>query len=144
MLSCIFHPSQLLLVSGGDDSQIKIWDLISKTCVATLQAHFSAVTSLAISEDGWTLLSAGRDGVVVLWNLKNYARIATIPVHEAIEAVVALPSKANTGKSDAASHGLLFATGRKRGRQGLEFIDRTMHLGRAPINAGPNRGGKCR
>ncbi len=63
VLSCIFHPSQLLLVSGGDDSQIKIWDLISKTCVATLQAHFSAVTSLAISEDGWTLLSAGRDGV---------------------------------------------------------------------------------
>lgn len=115
VLSCIFHPSQLLLVSGGDDSQIKIWDLISKTCVATLQAHFSAVTSLAISEDGWTLLSAGRDGVVVLWNLKNYARIATIPVHEAIEAVVALPSKANTGKSDAASDGLLFATGGEKG-----------------------------
>ena len=119
VLSCIFHPSQLLLVSGGDDSQIKIWDLISKTCVATLQAHFSAVTSLAISEDGWTLLSAGRDGVVVLWNLKNYARIATIPVHEALEAVVALPSKARTspgpGRSDAASPGLLFATGGEKG-----------------------------
>jgi U3 small nucleolar RNA-associated protein 13 len=117
VLSCIFHPSQLLLVSGGDDSQIKIWDLISKTCVATLQAHFSAVTSLAISEDGWTLLSAGRDGVVVLWNLKNYARIATIPVHEALEAVVALPSKAtpSPGGSDSESHGLLFATGGEKG-----------------------------
>lgn len=119
VLSCIFHPSQLLLVSGGDDSQIKIWDLISKTCVATLQAHFSAVTSLAISEDGWTLLSAGRDGVVVLWNLKNYARIATIPVHEALESVVALPNRASTGPSpggsDAESHGLLFATGGEKG-----------------------------
>ena len=112
VLCCIFHPSQLLLVSGGDDSQIKIWDLISKTCVATLQAHFSAVTSLAISEDGWTLLSAGRDGVVVLWNLKNYARVATVPVHEAVEAVVALPTKSD---GDADTQGLLFATGGEKG-----------------------------
>jgi U3 small nucleolar RNA-associated protein 13 len=107
VLCCIFHPSQLLLVSGGDDSQIKIWDLISKTCVATLQAHFSAVTSLAISDDGWTLLSAGRDGVVVLWNLKNYSRISTVPVHEAVEAVAALPAEDGSG--------LLFATGGEKG-----------------------------
>ena len=115
VLCCIFHPSQLLLVSGGDDSQIKIWDLISKTCVATLQAHFSAVTSLSISEDGWTLLSAGRDGVVVQWNLKNYARVATIPVHEALEAVVALPSGSGRGGANDKDDPLLFATGGEKG-----------------------------
>lgn len=110
MLCCIFHPSQLLLISGGDDSQIKIWDLISKTCVATLQAHFSAVTSLSISDDGWTLLSGGRDGVVVLWNLKDYAKVATIPIYEAVECVAALPND-----MIPSTNGILFATGGEKG-----------------------------
>ena len=43
---------------------MRVWD-VSKTkkknCIATLDNHCSAVTSLALSEDGWTLLSAGRD-----------------------------------------------------------------------------------
>lgn len=51
----------LQLVSGSDDATVRVWDLMSKKCVATLERHFSAVTSLAVSEDGWTLLSAGRD-----------------------------------------------------------------------------------
>lgn len=34
-----------------------------KKCLAILDKHFSAVTSVALSEDGWTLLSAGRDKV---------------------------------------------------------------------------------
>ncbi len=110
VLCCIFHPSQLLLISGGDDSQIKIWDLISKTCVATLQAHFSAVTSLSISNDGWTLLSGGRDGVVVLWNLKDYSKVATIPVYEAIECVAVLPND-----MIPATDGIVFATGGEKG-----------------------------
>ena len=49
------------------------------------QAHFSAVTALSLSADGWTLLSAGRDKVAVLWDLRKYAKLATVPVHEAIE-----------------------------------------------------------
>ena len=49
------------------------------------QAHFSAVTALSLSTDGWTLLSAGRDKVAVLWDLRKYTRLATVPVHEAIE-----------------------------------------------------------
>ena len=115
VLNCIFHPSQLLLISCGDDSQIKIWDLISKSCVATLQAHFSAVTSLAISEDGWTLLSGGRDGVVVLWNLKNYSKIATIPVYEAVESIVALPRELTTDIKFKSKSALAFATGGEKG-----------------------------
>lgn len=115
MLCCIFHPSQLLLISAGDDSQIKIWDLISKTCVATLQAHFSAVTCLSISEDGWTLLSGGRDGVVVVWNLRDYSKMATIPVYEAIESLVALPKSMCTNIKLASKNSIVFATGGEKG-----------------------------
>jgi len=34
-----------------------------KKCVAVLKEHFSAVTSLTLSDDGQTLLRAGRDKV---------------------------------------------------------------------------------
>lgn len=53
----------LQLFSGGDDTTVRVWDLLNKTCAATLEKHQSTVTSIAISEDGWTLLTAGRDKV---------------------------------------------------------------------------------
>lgn len=111
MLCCVFHPTQLLLATGGDDSQVRVWDLVAKTCVATLQAHFSAVTSLAISPDGWTLLSGGRDGVVVGWSLRDYSKIATVPVYEAVEGIVALPAAA----CGLPGSPLCFATGGEKG-----------------------------
>ena len=110
-MCCVFHPTQLLLATGGDDSQVRVWDLVAKTCVATLQAHFSAVTSLSISPDGWTLFSGGRDGVVVAWSLRDYSKLATVPVYEAVEGVVALPSAALGAPSSA----LCFATGGEKG-----------------------------
>jgi U3 small nucleolar RNA-associated protein 13 len=53
------------LFSGGDDGTVRVWDLVKKACNAVLDKHFSAVTSIALSTDGWSLLSAGRDKV--LW-----------------------------------------------------------------------------
>lgn len=55
------------------------------------QGHFSAVTSLALSPDGWLLLSAGRDKVVVVWDLRQGTKLATVPVFEAVEGLAALP-----------------------------------------------------
>ncbi|GFQ03363.1 transducin beta-like protein 3 [Phtheirospermum japonicum] len=90
----VFHPdpNRLLLFSGGDDAICKVWDLTSKKCVATLEKHQSTVTSIAISEDGWTLLTAGRDKVVNIWNLRDYSCATTVPTYEALEAVCALDS----------------------------------------------------
>lgn len=52
-----FHPdiSRLQLFSSSIDYKIRIWDLNSSKCVAVLDGHFSAVTSLAFA-DGNTLL----------------------------------------------------------------------------------------
>ncbi|KAJ8554174.1 hypothetical protein K7X08_024852 [Anisodus acutangulus] len=57
-----------------------VWDLTRKKCLSTLEKHQSAIPSMAISEDGWTLLSAGRDKVVNLWNLRDYGCMTTIPI----------------------------------------------------------------
>ena len=53
----------LQLFSGSEDGTVRVWNLETKKCVTVLKEHFSKVTSLALSDDGQTLLSAGRDKV---------------------------------------------------------------------------------
>ncbi|KAJ8762065.1 hypothetical protein K2173_006667 [Erythroxylum novogranatense] len=97
--SIMFHPDadRTHLYSGSDDASIRVWDLLSKRCISTLDKHFSAITSLAVSEDGWTLLSAGRDKVVNLWDLKDYACKMTIPTYEVLEALCVVHSDSQFG-----------------------------------------------
>ncbi|GJN01877.1 hypothetical protein PR202_ga19179 [Eleusine coracana subsp. coracana] len=75
------------LFSGSEDGTVRVWNLESKKCVAVLKEHFSTITSLALSEDGQTLLSAGRDKVVNVWDMRKYSSKKTIPTYEMIEAV---------------------------------------------------------
>ncbi|KAF6151712.1 hypothetical protein GIB67_001995 [Kingdonia uniflora] len=111
--SIMFHPDpeHLILFSGSDDGTVRVWDLMSKKCVAVLEKHFSAVTSLAISENGPTLLTAGRDKarltflsflrcitcriivVVNLWDLHNYSFKMTVPTYEVLETVCAINTR---------------------------------------------------
>ncbi|KAL1333951.1 hypothetical protein HN51_062817 [Arachis hypogaea] len=120
VVSCImFHPDpeKQLIFSGSDDggdhATLRVWD-VSKTkkknCIATLDNHRSAVTSLAVSEDGWTLLSAGRDKVVTLWDLHDYSCKKTVITNEAVEAVCVVGS----GSPFAASLDLYGKNAKKR------------------------------
>lgn len=92
VLRVIFHPdpNRLQVISAGDDAEVRVWDLNERSCTFVLKGHFSAVTGLAVSPDGWTLLSAGRDKVVHAWDLRDGKQTATVPVYEALEGIVAL------------------------------------------------------
>lgn len=37
MLQVAFSPRELKLVTAGDDSEVRVWDLTKKTCIATLK-----------------------------------------------------------------------------------------------------------
>ena len=39
MSRVLFHPKQLTVVSGGDDAEVRVWDLVTKTCTATLKVR---------------------------------------------------------------------------------------------------------
>ncbi|GLJ48904.1 hypothetical protein SUGI_1031530 [Cryptomeria japonica] len=91
----LFHldpRGRLVLISGSTDATVRIWDLKAKKCIAVLEKHFSVVTSLAISENGWILLSASRDKVVNIWDLHDYHFRETILTYEPLETVCVIPS----------------------------------------------------
>ncbi|GLT95057.1 hypothetical protein SLE2022_127620 [Rubroshorea leprosula] len=118
--SIMFHPdsNKNLLFSGSDDATVRVWDLLAKKCVATLDKHFSTVTSMALSEDGLILLSAGRDKVVNLWDLCNYGCKITVPTYEALEAVCVI----NSGTRFDSYLGTSQKSGKKSGSTSIQFI----------------------
>ncbi|CAN8256072.1 unnamed protein product [Cochlearia groenlandica] len=96
--SILFHPDsdKNILFSASDDATVRVWDLMAKNtekkCLKILDKHFSAVTSIALSDDGWTLLSAGRDKVVNVWDLHDYTCKTTVATYEVLEAVTIVSS----------------------------------------------------
>ncbi|CAH8271321.1 unnamed protein product [Arabidopsis lyrata] len=131
--SILFHPdtNKNILFSGSDDATVRVWDLLAKNtekkCLAILEKHFSAVTSIALSEDGWNLFSAGRDKVVNLWDLHDYSCKTTIATYEVLEAVTAVSSgtpfasfvasldQKKSKKKESDSQGTYFITVGERG-----------------------------
>ncbi|KFK25898.1 hypothetical protein AALP_AA8G177000 [Arabis alpina] len=94
----LFHPDKdkRILFSASDDATVRVWNLDAKStekkCLAILDKHFSAVTSIAFTEDKCTLLSAGRDKVVNLWDLHDYSYKTTVATYEVLEAVTTVPT----------------------------------------------------
>jgi small GTP-binding protein len=55
-----------LALSGSYDNTVRVWDLASGQCRATLEGHTARVWSVAVTGDG-RVISAASNGVVRLW-----------------------------------------------------------------------------
>lgn len=80
------NSSQWRLISGDTMGLIKVWDLVKRRAIATLNEHNSAVRGLDCSADGAWLLSGGRDDVLMVWDTKSWRLQRTIPVQQQVEA----------------------------------------------------------
>ncbi len=81
ILSIIFSPDGNLLVTGGCDRQIIVWDIVSRQKIYTLTGHSGRISSLAFSLDGKILISGSWDKTIKLWKLNTGKEIATITGH---------------------------------------------------------------
>ncbi len=63
--------NNFLLVSGGSDALVRLWNIASGECFKTLQGHTSWVRSLSFSPDDNTLASSSFDLSIRLWNIQN-------------------------------------------------------------------------
>ncbi len=65
------------------DSQIKFWDVQSKTNTRSLEFN-SPVSFFTISSDGKTMAVSTEDHLISIWDIKSGTRLRTLPGHQAL------------------------------------------------------------
>jgi WD40 repeat protein len=60
-------PDGKRFAAGSLGASVKVWDLVTSQAVLTLRGHEDAVTSVAFSPDGKTLISCDRRGTARFW-----------------------------------------------------------------------------
>ncbi|NTW53848.1 MAG: TIR domain-containing protein [Chlorobaculum sp.] len=76
--SVAVSPDGTWAVSGSRDKAVKIWDLETAQCRATLEGHTNDVNSVAITPNGKRILSGSFDGTVRLWDVELYREMKKI------------------------------------------------------------------
>lgn len=113
-----FSPDGQYVVGGGADNRIRVWRLVSRTkpeinpLVHARFAHEGAVTRLAFTRDGATLVSTADDRTVKLWETRDYTQYQLYPPQPDVVASLAV-----------APDGLLAAVGHMDGS--LEILTMT-------------------
>ncbi|XP_078485958.1 proteasomal ATPase-associated factor 1-like isoform X2 [Ciona intestinalis] len=76
---CNFFPSGMVVMSGGMDTQVKVWSAEDGTCARTLNgSHKCGILSLAGVGRGRNIVSASRDGSLKLWECSSASCVANL------------------------------------------------------------------
>ena len=70
------------LVSGSNDTTVKVWDLVSGKDRLTLKGHQRAISSLALSRDGTQIASGDRFAQVRLWSSGDGRELKVLEGHQ--------------------------------------------------------------
>lgn len=79
-----FHVSEPLIVSGGDDYKIKVWDYKLRRCLFTLLGHLDYIRTVQFhpnpSQFPW-ILSASDDQTLRLWDFHKRSCLSVLTGH---------------------------------------------------------------
>ncbi len=92
--SVAFVGDTCKLISGSNDTTVKLWDVISGKLLHTFTGHTKYVSSVAVSADDRKVLSGSWDGTIRLWNIISGENLMTITAHEEPVIGVAISSDA--------------------------------------------------
>ncbi|VDK44961.1 unnamed protein product [Anisakis simplex] len=69
-VSCIdFHPNCNYVVGGSDDRYVRVWDMLSGSCVRTFSSHKAPIRAVKVSPCGRYLASVSAEGSLVIWDM---------------------------------------------------------------------------
>lgn len=66
-----FSPDGRLLATGGDDNEVKIWDIEKRKCLQSISGHKNKINSITFSCDGKTIATGSNDESVMIWRLQE-------------------------------------------------------------------------
>ena len=79
VLSVAFSPDGTLLASGGEDTDVFLWEVTTRQSLVQLDFHLAAVNKVVFSPDGETFASGSADSTIVLWDVSDRDRLG-VPV----------------------------------------------------------------
>lgn len=59
------------LISGSEDTKVKVWDLRSNKCVMTFKEHTGPINCVQLSPDGKWAASGASDGALKIWDCSS-------------------------------------------------------------------------
>lgn len=91
--SAAFSPSDSsILVAGSWDGVAIVWDIETGTQIRTLAGHSRAVTDVAFSPDGTSIVTGSIDGTMIFWDAANGEPLRTVkPLAGSVRAVAFTP-----------------------------------------------------
>lgn len=60
-----------ILVSGSEDTRVKVWDVRSGKCIMTFKDHTAKLNSVQLSPDSRWVASGGDDGALKIWDIAS-------------------------------------------------------------------------
>ena len=90
--SLLLHPDGQLLISGGANGSIDLWNVATHQFIQRLWTHTDRISGLGLATDGYTLFSGAEDGKICSWDLRTAEAIASISAHHnGVSALVIHP-----------------------------------------------------
>lgn len=86
---CVTVLRDGLVASGSGDKTVKVWELASGQCNATLAGHEGFVSGLGVLGDG-RLVSSSEDGTVRVWDVAQKTCVATLEGHDGLVLCLAV------------------------------------------------------
>lgn len=76
-----FHRVQPLIVSGGDDYRVKVWDYKLRRCLFTLLGHLDYIRTVSFHVEYPWLVSASDDQTIRIWNWQSRSCVSVLTGH---------------------------------------------------------------